>query len=307
MEKMRFDEFAKEVVEKIREYLPETFADARVELQTVTKNNDLKLTGLTIRSVETALCPTIYLEQFYDAYQSGADICTLLTQIADLRLRNDVKNNFDIEQITDFAKVKEHIFPRLVKKDWNEDLLKDRPYAMAADLAVTYHIQLDRYVSTAVTSSLMGTWGVNTQELHQIALDNMLAQTPSTFRPMSKTLERMFMGETAGGGEEDIQLLNPEDEALYVLSNKLGCFGAAALLDKSIMKAILDKFGEDFYILPSSVHEVLIVTAAPDLDVDLLADMVKSVNESEVSPEERLSDRVYRYTVKRGLQVARKA
>ena len=68
---MRFEEFADIVVEKIREYLPETFAEASVELKTVIKNNDLKLTGITIRREESNICPTIYLEQYYKAYEAG--------------------------------------------------------------------------------------------------------------------------------------------------------------------------------------------------------------------------------------------
>ena len=306
MEKMKFDDFAKAIVEKIREYLPETFAQASVELQTVTKNNDLRLTGLTIRGGESDVCPTIYLEQFFDAYQSGEEIGEILRNIADLRIRNEVAEKLDISQIMEFENAKDSIIPRLSNKDWNQAYLTERPFMEIADLAVTYHICIGKTslkgASTPVTNALMNQWGIGVKELHEIAIRNMDRLFPSTLRPMSAVLSAL-VGEAAEA-EPDLADLDPHDEPMFVLSNRKGLHGAAALLDKKIMGAILEKFGKEFYILPSSVHEVLIVPETPDMEVAMLASMVKSINHDQVEPQERLSDHVYRYSAEEGLVLA---
>lgn len=302
MEKMRFEQFTEEVVRKIREFLPDSFANASVELQSVVKNNDLKLTGLTIRSTGSNICPTIYLEQFYEEYQSGKDMSRILSQIADLRVRNEVNKLFDVTQITDFEQVKDAVAPRLMSKKWNENLLESRPHKLIADLAVTYHIMLKQDIngtaSVPVTNDLMKTWGVDADTLHKLALRNMPKLIPSTFQSMSEVLSDM-LGENVDA-EDILAGVSSQDDVMFVLSNKKKMYGASALLDKKIMQKIIDKF-ESFYILPSSVHECLIVKATADMDVDTLTAMVHDVNTGQVEVEDRLSDHVYKYTVEEGL------
>lgn len=300
MGKMKFEEFTNAVVEKIREYLPESFANANVELQTVMKNNDLKLTGLLIRNADSNISPTIYLEQFFERYQAGEDITAVLENIADVRIRNEVKEVFDVGQISDFERVREKIVPRLVGREWNKALLEQRPHKIIADLAVTYHIQLGHDQSGAasvpITNNLMQAWDVDTEVLDALAMANLPKLLPSTFQSMTEVLGAMFEQELPEG-------ITPPDDAMYVLSNNQKMFGAAAILDKDTMKMIVERF-DKFFIIPSSVHEVLIVPATADMDTETLDNMVKEVNQGQVSPEERLSDHVYTYSLKDGLQSA---
>lgn len=302
MEKMRFEQFTEEVVNKIREFLPESFANASVELQSVVKNNDLKLTGLTIRSADSNISPTIYLEQFYDEYQSGKDMGRILSNIADVRIRNEIKEVFDVTQITDFEQVKDAIAPRLMNQKWNEDLLKLRPHKFVADLAVTYHILLKQDIngtaSVPVTNALMESWGVNSDTLHELAIKNLPVLLPSTFQSMSSVLFGM-LGDTEEA-DDILAGISSQDEVMFVLSNDKKMHGAAALLDKKIMQTIIEKFG-DFYILPSSIHECIVVKATAEMDVNTLTSMVQDVNLEQVAVDERLSDHVYRYTAEEGL------
>lgn len=304
MEKMSFDVFTKAVVEKIREYLPESFANASVELQTIVKNNDLKLTGLTIRSTESNICPTIYLEQFFEKYQAGEDMNEVLETIAYIRLHNEIKETFDVGQITDFDRVREKIVPRLIGKEWNRELLAIRPHKIIANLAVTYHIMMGHdfsgVASAPITNALMESWGVDVDTLHDLAIQNMPKLLPSTFQTMSSVLASM-MGEDA---EELLSAMPPVDEVMFILSNKQKINGAAALLDKEIMKTVIERLGKEFFVLPSSIHECIIVPATADMDVSTLVSMVREVNQSQVAPDERLSDSVYVYTEDGGLRLA---
>ena len=294
---MRFDEFVSIVAEKILDYMPKTFAEAEVKLETVIKNNDLKLTGITIRREESNICPTIYLEQYFKAYESGAEMDKILGKIADTRMKNDFEESFDADQFKDFDWVKDMIVPRLVNKEQNLEQLTERPYSAIADLAVTYHILLfNGNASTPVTNDFMKVWGIKTEELHELAVRNMARLIPGTFRGMSVVMDAIC------GDKTDV--LDPENEMLFVLSNKGGWYGAAAVLDDKIMKSVVKRVGEKFYVLPSSVHELLVVPSNIGMDVGQLKEMVTSINASEVALEERLSNNVYRYSTEKGLQIA---
>ena len=303
-EKMRFEEFKKVVVEEIKEWLPERFKTAHVSLQMVTKNNNLKLTGLTIRSLDSDVCPTIYLEKFYEEYESGTDMKEILKRIAQLQLNNDGTGKFDLDSLYDFEKIKGKIVPRIVNAEMNADLLEDRPHTIVADLAVTYHVLIDESedgtASTVVTNEFMKSWKITVEELHRTSVMNLPLILPSTFNGMNE-----IMSEMMGMSEEEMNQMGmpTEEEQMYVLTNKQKVYGAASILDEKRMEEIVKMFGE-FYILPSSVHEVLIVPKKEGMDVETLESIVKEVNSTQVEIEERLSDHVYIYTLENGLCIA---
>ena len=295
---IRFEEFNKAVVNKIREFLPETFADADVSLNVVNKNNGLVLTGLIIRNIDSVVTPTIYLNSFYEQFQDGTEFEEVLKKIAELRVSHEFTDEFDVEFVKEFDRCRDKIVPRLINAEANATMLAERPYTVVLNLAVTYHILLDSdgTMSIPVTNSLAENWGVTAEELHDIAVSNMALINSSTFRGMNEVMADMM-----GMSTEELGLLG--DEKMYVLSNRNKSFGAAALLDKDMMNSITDRFGSVF-VLPSSVHETLVVLMEENMDVSDLRAMVHSVNEEQVALEERLSDNVYIYTASRGLLVA---
>lgn len=305
MEKKRFDEFKNEIVSKIQAYLPEKFKDCEVSLQLVHKNNNLNLTGLVIRSNENNIAPTIYLEQFFQRYEDGADMDEILKAIAELRVTHELEDCFDIKQITEWERCKDRIVPRIVGTEDNCNLLNERPHKLIADLAVTYHILLEQStdegsMSIPITNQLMYSWKIDSDELHDVALRNMNTLLPTSFRGMSEVISEMM-----GISSEELSTMGmpSEDEQMYVLTNKLKMNGAAALLDTKIMGEIVEILG-DIYILPSSIHEVLVIPAKTGMETSALVSMVCEVNSTQVSPEERLSNHVYKYTIKDGLFIA---
>ena len=303
-EKMMFDEFKNEVVGKIREFLPESFAAAEVSLQVVRKNNDLQLTGLTIRSTESNICPTIYLEKFYDEYVEGADMSEILERIAEVRMDHEVSESFDVAQITDFEQIKGKLVPRLINAEMNSELLEARPHKLVADLAVTYCALLDQSfdgtASVAVTNELMKMWNTSVEELHEIAVANLSELLPSTFKGMTEVMSEMM-----GMSTEDMEMMgrSTDEEQMYVLSNSIKVNGASALLDAKMMEEIIEKVG-DFFILPSSIHETLVVPVKSGMDVESLEAMVREVNSTQLQPDEILSNRVYSYSFEEGLKLA---
>lgn len=307
---MNFDEFKAYLQEHIKEYLPEKYADADVSIQSVVKNNDQKLDGLMIRLEDTNISPNIYINQFFEQFENGRDIDDILATIADIRTQHEVSNDFDVSKLTDFDSVKDHITCRLVNAEQNAEYLADKPHTIVEDLAVTYHVALGKEesgtMSAPITNRLMEGFGVDVEQLHKIALDNMDTLTPVSFKSMTETMIDMMLPQMMSNGmtEEDARdaitdMLPPtENEAMYVLSNEDKLNGAAMLLNDKVMDDITEKVGTDYFILPSSIHEVLIVPKTPEADLETLENMVKEVNATQVAPEERLSDHVYAYDVK---------
>lgn len=294
MKRMQFDEFSNLVVERVKDFLPEEFEKASISLQVVTKANDVKLTGLTIGSFQSNVAPTIYLESFYEKYEDGEDVDAILKRIAEVRLEHEVTDDFDTSLITDFDRCKHLIVPRLVSVDMNMKMLERRPHTLIDELAVFYCIHLDcckdGTASIAITNDILEMWNMDVEDLHELAVNNLPSVLPSTFKGMSEVMMEM-----TGMEFPDV------DEKMFVLSNVQKVNGASALLDKEIMKVVIDRVGTDFYILPSSLHEVLIVPADAGMDVSDLEAMVKEVNDTQVSIEDKLSDFVFKYSADAGI------
>ncbi len=308
MEKLTFDLFKQYVVENIKDFLPESFENFKVSVHEVIKNNDTKLSGLTIRPEETGIAPTLYLEDFFKEYESGKSLDYVLDHIAEIYAKASengigAETKEIVDQLVDYEAVKEKILPRLVNREFNEERLKTIPYTeYDSDLAVTYHVDLgdseDGQMSVQVSNEMLAKYGVSIEELHATAIENMKKTTPATFKSMAETLAGImipcFEDMTEEEKEEAISQLDMPDPGMYVLCNDRKSFGAAAVLDTETMEDILDKCGE-YFILPSSIHEVLIVPKKHDMELSSLEAMVQEVNATQVAPNEVLSDHVYEY------------
>lgn len=312
---MQFDEFCNLVVERVKEFLPEHFEKASVSLQVVTKNNDLQLTGLTIQSVGSNVSPTIYLESFYEKYQEGIEMPDILRRIAEVRMEYEVEGDFEVSQITDFDNCKDKILPRLIGAEWNQTLLEKRPHIIIEDLAVTFYIDLGKHndgsMSVPIHNDLMNTWAVTADYLYELAVSNLTAANVGTFASMNEVMAEMMMPnmiEECGGdretAEQMLEMMMPPEDKMFVLSNKSKVNGASILLDKQMMQSVIDRVGSDFYILPSSIHECLVVPASQDMEPDDLVAMVREVNSTTVSNEDRLSNSIYTYSIEEGIKLA---
>lgn len=302
---MNYDEFKEKIADEIKDFLPEKFEDSNVAINTVQKNNE-QLDGLTITSPDSNVSPTIYLNSYYESYQDGESIEDILQNIATVRMDHEVDKSFDITKITDFEQAKDHIAPRVIGMEDNAELLAQRPHSEMDDLAVTYCVMLgsdeNGSMSVPITNQLMESWGVTQEELHDIAISNLESLSPSTFKSMNEVMAEMMLPQMIEecGGDRDmaeamLSAMMPPEEKMYVISNEEKLNGAAALLDDKLMDSIREKIGDDFFILPSSIHECLVVPADAGMELRDLENMVKEVNETQVAPQDRLSDHVYQY------------
>lgn len=307
MERMNFEEFVTEIKERIKDFLPESFQKAEICLQAITKNNNMKLTGLTIRNVGSNMVPTIYLEQFYTRYQKGEEMSELLRRIAQIRVENDKPMGFDTEQIVNFDKAHDKIMPQLISAKLNKESLNERPHILIEDLAVVFCIILqaddEGTANVQVSNHLKETWQVTTEELYDLAIKNLVNADAGIFVSMKEVLS----GLSSGLYGEDLRTAEDmlECSGMYVVSNKEKVHGAAIILNQEMMNRIVEKMGDGFYILPSSVHECLLLPADVGIDAKYLESMVQQVNAKGLNLQERLSDHVYQYFKEKGIKRVR--
>jgi len=285
---MDFEEFKQEVKDNILDYLPEEFVDANVRIETVTKNNDVKLEGLVVITEDENIAPNIYLDGYYEAYKDGVDMDEILTRIAEVRLTAMPEQGFDVKDILDFDSVKDKIIPKLINAEMNQEVLANRPHMMEADLAIQFVVQVDRsedgVASCAIDNKMLEGYGIELDELYQIAMENMERLDPAKV---------VSMAEMLGFSSEDI----PEGSIeMYVITNESGVNGATSILNDRVMDEAREAIGENMIIIPSSIHEVIAIPMNEDADITTLTAMVKEVNADMVSPQDFLSDHVYTYS-----------
>ena len=144
---MEYRDFVEKVKEQIQDFLPERFADATVEVNQIVKNNDCVLDGLMVRTEESNIAPTIYLNPYFEQMQDGAELDDVLAQIASVYQSHYIDHDIDVSAVTDFDKIKEKIVCKLINEEANQQFLQDKPYSKLEDLAVVYQILMKQYKS----------------------------------------------------------------------------------------------------------------------------------------------------------------
>ena len=285
----------------------EAHPECSVMIHKVTKNNDLVLTGISIRSREVNIAPTIYMDDYYNDYKNGRPVMDIIAEIENIYNTYKLEHNFNVNSITDFNHVQGKICYKLVNKDKNKELLSDAPYIQFHDLAIVFYVVVsedsDRTGTITVRNNLMEMWGnPDINDLYRIAKNNTQKRYKGSVFNMIE-----IMGEIISHNVDNIEPnivdnffemnFTYEDNMIpmFVATNNKKVNGAGVILYEGLLKTFAEKIGSDFYILPSSIHEVIFVPANGDMDVRYLIQMVKEVNATEVSPSEVLSDNVYKY------------
>jgi hypothetical protein len=293
------DVFAGVVKEAVASVYVEGYS---VQIQKVVKNNDTRLTGIVIRSNDSNIAPTIYLDGFFGQYQDGMPMDEVIKKVIDTYEQNKVTGRFDVSMVTDYASVSNRICVKLVNAAKNQDLLADAPHVMVSDLAVIFYIVLSKdngsTATITVRNNLMKLWNVTTEQLYEMAMDNTQRMFRGTVKSMASIMTEMLsnrMDEECANEFYDMAV--GEDEVpMYIATNNIRIDGSVVILYDGLLREFASRVGSDFYILPSSVHETILVPVSEDIQLDYLRDMVREINRTEVAPEEVLSDNVYIYS-----------
>ena len=294
--RMNFQEFVDKVKEAIRDALPESFRDAQVSVEPFRKLNTSYL-GLQVKKEGQTVVPNINLDAHFREYQeTGKPFADVLTAIAE---QVQLAPPMETEWLKDYSQVKEKLFIRVSDAKENEAFLRMAPHKEVDGLAISYHIAFEGLhgveASTPVTYKMMEMFGVTEEQLHADALESTQRLYPVQYTSMAEVMNKM-MGIDADMDPD--MMPATEGPQLMVLTNMQGIHGAATLFYPGQLEAIAQQMGSDFFVLPSSVHETLILPDDGTAEPDSLQFMVREINQSTVAPEDRLSDFVYHYDSK---------
>ena len=280
---MKYEEFVCRVQAKVEEKMGE---GVRTQVHQVTKNNDIILDGLSCYSRKSNMAPTIYLNDLYLEYEAGKSIPEIVEKIVGLYRNAMTTENFHTDEYLDFEKVKRHLACKLINKSKNQKLLREVPYESFLNLAVVAYYKLeDEKIGNAtilVRKSHCERWGVDEEEVLRQAKANMKKILPAKLMRMNEMLEYF-------------EYSQDEEIPMYILTNEKYYFGASSMIFDSVLEKTGQVLEDDFWILPSSIHECIVIPAGCAMSPDEMTQLVREVNETIVSPEEFLSDQIYYY------------
>lgn len=280
-----------EYVEEVRETV-ERETGKQVRVQKINKNNGLVLDGLTIIAEGVNIAPTIYLNDYYEDYLSDGAVAVAKRIIATYEA-NKPKESVDISFFMDIEKVRPKIKMKLINYEKNKELLEQIPHIRFLDLAIVFMVVLksncdNGFASILIYNQHLNFWDMDAEDLYALALENTAADFEII--PMRSVIEAIMDEESAG-----IIMDNAEIE-MSILTNHYRLQGAVGMLHKEILNQYMKETKADkVWIIPSSIHETLLIPSDMMPDTEYVKSMVKEVNATQVQPEEILSDNVYVY------------
>lgn len=288
---MTYENFLTAVIQRVQEEMGQGY---RVLLHHVLKNNNTPMDGLSILKEGEKASPTIYLNEFYEELLNGRGLQEITENIVRIYQIYGKKVEFDAEEFKDYGKIKGRLAVRLINYEENETLLKELPHKKFLDLAVICYVLIGKAgndtASILVRQDFRRIWEVSEEELFLQAIKNTPQLLPPELKSMDVLIQETLPQEELFGKEEA-----SEGIPMYVLTNTSRCNGAAAVLYPNLISDFAEHIAADLYILPSSIHELILIPKSPDIKKDVLEQMVREVNEEEVERTERLSNHVYRY------------
>lgn len=296
---MDYTMFKELVNDKFMDYMPEKYKNGRMSINKVNKINGSK-DGLSIYQENDKGAPTIYVDDMYEKFKHNDDLEATLKEFADIYVEAVEKMPpIPVSLLADGAKDK--IYMVIINTESNKDILKDAPHREVNDTSVIYRIMVsddEKGIGSAlITNHIAEEMGMNEEQLFKLAAEN----TPKLFPPVVKPMSQVIFGMlTENGGmpkdvaEQVVDGMKGENELMWIITNNKGVSGAVNMIFEKNLHELSKGMGDDLYILPSSIHEVIAVPASMG-NPEELAEMVLQVNTDVVDVSERLSNQVYHY------------
>lgn len=292
--------------------------EAEIKTHEVYKNNGILLQGICALEKGKNIAPTIYMNSFFERYQNGENYGELVQEMIRIIEENRVTSNFDMEFFVNYETVKKKMVLRLINLKNNHELLKQVPYRKFYDLALVCHcLVVSEEIGMGailIRKEHLDLWKIEEETLFKDALHNSPRVEPYSILKMSDIMKKMLQNvieeqvdEICGQFAYDKErLLNSTLENLvkdieerhlpmYVLTNEKRYYGAACLVYPQMLEIIAEKLQDDFFVIPSSVHEVIFVAKSECTDSFCLNEIIEEINKIQVEDEEILSNHTYFY------------
>lgn len=284
-------------MEKFKEILKgkitERVTDGEVIFNSVMKNNGLVSEEVMIPIKDESMIPMVRLESYFEQYKNGRNIDDIAVEIIEILMSHRQKENFDLQKLLSDENIKENVYFRIINKKRNKELLKDVPHMTYESLAMIIAINVNNLVkdedegeaSIVIHNIHMERLHYTKEELFAFAKQN----TPRLFPVWRKSLQELF------------PTLPPCEavENTLVLTNQSKLYGAGTIFYKDVLRETAEILRADrLVILPSSIHEVLVLKQNTDSESKFYREMVQNVNYEAVRRDEVLDDTYYLYDKK---------
>lgn len=269
------------------------------------KNNGVLLTGITIKEKSSKVAPMIYLEGAFESYLKGRSLAAICTDVIRVYKENNDIGTFDASELMDYEKIKDKVCYRLINQERNMAFLEGVPHIKFHDLAIIFYLEVFKNKESTgtltVTNEIMDIWKKDAFSVIKDAVRNTETLLEGVVVHMADLLEEL-RGKLFPDGEAVYYDVSPRELfPMYVASNEKRANGASVMLYTNFLEDFAEEIGSSFYILPSSIHELIFLPDSPDMDVEYFKQMVKEINIMEVAPQEVLSDNVYYFDRGTGL------
>ena len=278
--------------------LQEEYTDGEVYIQSVRKNNNTRKEGIIVWEKGEEVVSGINLKALYRCYQEMGDM-ELCVQLVKMLVSK--KKELNLESIpATWEECQGRITMRLIHTEWNREYLQTVPHIEFLDLSVTFYLMLQKLeegiCTIPITNAFMEFLGISIEELHQEGLQNLREKGRFEIHTLSA-----YMAELLEEGQDEPETVQTISEDSYVMLSDNRIFGSSGMLATEILMGFAERRNDDFYILPCSVHELILVPVSTNVSPDYLREVVQEVNEESVLPEERLSDAVYYFSRETGM------
>ena len=287
-------EFTKELIKTVNSLIGDGY---KAEIHCIEKINTGKLHALIILNGENCVSPNFYIDGFYKDYRDGkATIDEIAKSIVNVYYNNAcMQAGGSIHKCLDDREwVEERLFLQLINTGKNKGLLKDSLYMDFKGLSLVLYIMAvdngDGLCKIRVTKAMCQKFDWNEKETLHYALKNTEKLFPYSVFPLYELLQK-----TIGSTDITFKDIPSCESGMMVLTNNRGINGAVAAFYPGVLKEISEKHGKSLFLLPSSIHEFIIVEDNGIYNPKHLESMVREVNCSAVEPEEILSGNVYYY------------
>lgn len=278
------------IQEKIKSKLGDNY---KISIQEVLKTN-IKLDGLTILQSGENISPTIYLNSFYRDLENGDDIELVIGKILMTYFKYRTDGHFDTSNLLEYELLKERLYVKLINKHLNEELLSDVPHKNFLDdfaiiPQVLVSMEEEGNACFTIHNNHLKLWNIDTNELLNQAIENTRNIFEVSLQNMASVMKEL-----------GFELPNELETPMWVLTNHQKLNGAAMLIYEDILQDFANQYG-DFYIIGSSIHEVLLIPANANMNIEELTEMNLAVNASEVNLEDILGTKAYFYSREKGI------
>ena len=296
---LNYNEFKSRVEKEFLSYMSDEYQHMELKFSSVDKVNR-RMDGITLVNPEevNGISPAIYINHMYEDYLKTEEYDDVLTRAARMMERAYEERNHVNPLKVDFSAAKENIVFQLVNTMQNQEMLEGIPHREFQDLSIVYRWIVKKeeegIQSAIIKNQLAENFGLNEENLFQLAKENTRRILPPVIKNMNEVIYGLMLKEGMEEAEVEIMMKDLAEQPMWVITNEMGINGAASMLYEDKLHELSEKLGQDLYVMPSSIHEVIAVPASIGSPY-MLAEMVTEINMSQVQINERLSNQVYHY------------